>query len=99
MSSEAVRPMNFYPNHYDYSWANNSWQKMELVDEKGNKYRATSYNHVNSTPSSIQMTVPFGPDTRTPNPPKLGPPVKLVFNEWQSVTTEVTFDFKDVPLP
>lgn len=87
------------PNHYDYSWANNAWQKMELVDDKGNKYRAQSYNHINSTPSSIQMTVPFGPDTRLPNPPKLGPPVKFVFNEWQSVTTEVTFEFKDVPLP
>ena len=94
-----VSRVNPDPNHYDYSWANNAWQKMELVDDKGNKYRATSYNHINSTPSSIQMTVPFGPDNRIPNPPKLGPPVKFVFNEWQSVTTEVTFEFKDVPLP
>ncbi len=87
------------PNRHDYSWANNAWQKMELIDEQGNKYKAQHYNHINSTPTSIQMTVPFGPDTRTPNPPKLGPPVKLVFNEWQSVTSDVTFEFKDVPLP
>ena len=45
------------------------------------------------------MTVHFGPDTRTANPPKLGPPVKLVLNEWQTTAEEVAFEFKDVPLP
>lgn len=94
-----VSRVNADPNRYDYSWTNNAWQKMELVDDKGNKYKAQHYNHVNSTPTSIQMTVPFGPDMRVPNPPKLGPPVKFLFNEWQSVLTEVTFEFKDVPLP
>jgi hypothetical protein len=46
------------------------------------------------------LTLPFGPDDRrTGKTMKLGAPVKMVMNEWLSVTHEVTFEFKDVPLP
>ncbi|MBY0513879.1 MAG: hypothetical protein K2P78_08200 [Gemmataceae bacterium] len=86
-------------NQYDYSWSNNLWQKLELVDEQGGKYRSFGYNSINHNPGSLHATMTFGPDHRTPNPAKLGPPVKLTFNEWQTLTHDVAFEFKDVPLP
>jgi hypothetical protein len=46
------------------------------------------------------MTVPYNAnDRRTGQKLKLGPPVRLLVNEWLSVTHEVTFEFKDIPLP
>ena len=59
-------------------------RSLELVDEKGQKYRAFGYRETVQIPGGMKMTVHFGPDTRTANPPKLGPPVKLVLNEWQT---------------
>jgi hypothetical protein len=83
----------------DWIWMNSLWQKLEMEDEKGQKYRPIGPREANSLPGGMKMTVQFGPDTRAANPPKLGPPVKLILNEWQSVTEEVAFEFKDVPLP
>ena len=85
----------------DYNWSNYVWQKIELVDAAGNKYRTYGPNNINNTGSTVQMTIPFGAEDRRGNraTAKLGPPVKLVVNEWLSVTHEVTFEFKDIPLP
>ncbi|MDB5312690.1 MAG: repeat protein [Gemmataceae bacterium] len=85
-------------NGIDYNWSNNLWQKLELVDEKGNRYRA-NWGNVNNNGMAVHMTVPFAANDRRGQPQKLGPPVKLIFNEWLQVTHEVTFEFKDVPLP
>lgn len=85
-----------------YAWTNNIWQKIELFDEKGNRYRGYGYNSLNNNGNhTVQMTAQFGPENRRGGgpPAKMGPPVKLVFNEWLSVTHEVTFEFKNVPLP
>ncbi len=88
------------PNRVDYNWSNYIWNKVELIDAAGNRYQSTGPNNFNNNGSSVQMTIPFGPnDRRTGKPMKLGPPVKVVFNEWLSVTHEVTFEFKDIPLP
>ena len=85
-------------NGIDYNWSNTLWQRLELVDEKGHRYRA-NWGNVNNNGVTVQMSVPFQPDGRRGQPPKLGPPVKLIFNEWVQVTHEVTFEFKDIPLP
>ena len=89
------------PNNVDYSWSSNIWQKLELIDAQGQKYRTYGPNNINQNVNTVQMTVQYGPDNRGgPKPAvKLGPVVKLVFNEWLSVTHEVTFEFKNVPLP
>ncbi len=50
----------------------------------------------------MTLTLAFSPnDRRTgrPNPNKLGPPKKLVLNEWLTITHEVNLEFKDIPLP
>src|SRR5205823_940290 len=72
----------------DYNWTNNIWQRLELVDDKGNRYRSYGPNTFNNNGNhTVQLVVPFGQDGRGGRAPaKLGPPVKLVFNEWSSVT-------------
>lgn len=85
----------------DYMWANGIHQRLELQDEKGVRYFSYGLQSSNHTPSGVQMVMMFGPeDRRTGQPgPKMGPPVKLVLTEWHTVTHEVTFEFKDIPLP
>jgi hypothetical protein len=88
------------PDRDDYNWANSIWQKVEVADAAGNKYQSSGPNNVNYNGASVQLTIPYGTtDRRTGKAIKLGPPAKVVVNEWLTVTHEVTFDFKDVPLP
>jgi hypothetical protein len=89
------------PNRPDYNWGNTVWQRLELVDAAGNAYRTYGPSSSNNNNNVVQMTIPYGTEDRRGNKPpaKLGPPVKLVVNEWLSITHEVTFEFKDVPLP
>ena len=70
------------------------------MDDKGNVYRTYGPNNSNNNGTSVSMTIPYGNmDRRGNTSAKLGPPVKLIINEWLSITHEVTFEFKDVPLP
>jgi hypothetical protein len=88
------------PNRPDYNWSNTVWQRIEVTDAAGNAYRTYGPNNPNNNGNVVTMTVPFGSQGRGgPSPAKLGPPTKLVVNEWLSITHEVTFEFKDVPLP
>lgn len=86
----------------DYIWSQSLWQRMELFDEKGNKYFCYGPTVHNNNNGSVQLVVQFGPnDRRTgrPGAAKLGPPAKFTLNEWLTVTHEVNFEFKDIPLP
>lgn len=87
-------------NNPDYGWANSAWSRIEVYDAAGNKYQTYGPNNVNNNGASVQFSIPFNTnDRRTGRALKLGPPVKVVVNEWLSVTHEVTFEFKDLPLP
>jgi hypothetical protein len=85
----------------DANWMNNVWQKIDILDAAGNRYQtAGPINFDPSDFSAVQVTIPFEPnDRRTGQATKFGPPAKLVFNEWLSVLHEVTFEFRDIPLP
>lgn len=88
------------PDRQDYNWSNGIWNKIDVFDAAGNKYQNFGPNNINNNGAAIQITIPFGPtERRTGKQLKLGPPVKVVVQEWLSVTHEVTFEFKDIPLP
>lgn len=87
------------PNNIDYNWSNTVWQKIELLDADGKKYHTYGPNAINNNGVSVQLTVPFGKTNRRGEAEKLGPPVKFVVNEWLQVTNDVTFEFKNLPLP
>ena len=85
----------------DYNWMNNLFQRLELVDEHGVKFQNYGANSINQeTPGVVKMTGQFGAnDRRNGKAVKMGAPAKLIFNDWITVTHEVTFEFKDMPLP
>lgn len=87
----------------DYIWSNSLWQRLELTDEKGNRYFCSGPTAQNNNGQGmVTLTVQFTPDDRRfgrQNPNKPGPPVKFTLNEWLTVTHEVNFEFKDIPLP
>jgi hypothetical protein len=101
LTAKRVTPID--PNRgEDYAWSNNLWQRMELTDDKGNKYFCYGPQRHDNNGGSVQLTVMFGPEDRRtgrPAPNKLGAPTKLTITEWQTITHEVNFEFKDIPLP
>ena len=87
-----------------YVWSQGLSQRLELFDDKGNKYfcYGPTVHTNNNNNETVHLVVQFGADDRRtgrPGPVKLGPPAKLVLTEWLTVTHEVTFEFKDIPLP
>lgn len=101
LTAKRVTPVD--PNRgEDYAWSNNLWQRLELTDDKGNKYFCYGPTTQNNNGGSLQLVVQFGPEDRRtgrPGPVKLGAPVRFTVTEWLTVTHEVPFAFKDIPLP
>ena len=42
------------PNRPDYNWSNDVWQKIELVDAKGNSYRTYGPNTSNNNGNTVR---------------------------------------------
>jgi hypothetical protein len=82
------------PN-YDYQWANSLQHRLELFDAKGNKYWVWNSNLWNRGPRLANGTIMFRP----PDGIQVGPPVKLVYNQWTSMQHTIKYEFKDLPLP
>jgi len=80
----------------DYSWMNSLYNRVELRDEKGNKYQAYGSSWGNSGPNLVHLTLTYGPPGNVAN---MGPPKKLVYHVWKLMPHQVTFEFKDLPLP
>jgi hypothetical protein len=83
-------------NVQDYTWVNSLYQRIEVLDEKGNKFTSRGMNWNSSSPTSVQGTFMFGDPF---NGQAIGKPAKLVYYGWQTMDYEVTFEFKDLPLP
>jgi hypothetical protein len=79
----------------DYTWANSVPQRIDLLDAKGRKFFQQGYNYENSSPGHMQATFMFG----TNGDATIGPPVRLVFNHWETMQHTVEFEFKDLQLP
>lgn len=80
----------------DFNWINGVQQKMELMDAEGHQYQSQgATNFINNSATSIHATYQFIP----PPGVKIGPAVKMVFNQWLTISHELEFEFKDLPLP
>jgi hypothetical protein len=79
----------------DYTWMNTLYQRIELQDEKGNKFQnwgsswgGNGANHVNLTLTYQH----FGPG-------KAPEPARFVYQHWVTRQHDIHFEFKDVLLP
>lgn len=79
----------------DYTWSQTLLQRLEVVDEKGNKLQNYGGNW-NGGVNTLQGTFTFG---SMGGRAKVGKGVKLVLYEWNTVTHNVPFEFEDIPLP
>jgi hypothetical protein len=77
---------------------NRNWQwydRFHVEDEAGNRFQS----HGSGSRSNGQqnwISIYWGPPF---NKKKVGPPTKLVFEDWVVHDHEIPFEFKDVPLP
>lgn len=79
----------------DYSWTNSVHQRIELYDDKGNKYYPQGYNWENSSPAHVKATFMFGNNGKA----TYGPPTRLVYNHWSLMQHAIEFEFKNLTLP
>jgi hypothetical protein len=80
----------------DYTWLNTLAARVEVLDAAGAKLRPNGVTNQTNGPGVCGMTVQF---TVPGGPTKVGKPATLQFVEWVTVTREVNFVLKDVPLP
>jgi hypothetical protein len=74
---------------------NTLYQRIELVDEKNNKFQIFSSSWGNSGAGQVQLTLVFG----APGNVKMNQPARFVFQQWTTLQYQVPFEFRDLPLP
>jgi hypothetical protein len=82
-------------NAQDYTWTNSLGQRVDLVDEAGQKFQCDGFNWENGTPTSAAGTFQFSDGGNA----KLGKPTKLIYYTWVTSLHQVEFQFSDLPLP
>jgi hypothetical protein len=78
----------------DYSWSNSLYQRLEVLDAKGNKMPMYGSSWGGGA-GAVRITMTFG----APNAAKPEPPTKLIFHSWTTLETTASFEFRDIPLP
>src|SRR5206468_1388569 len=80
----------------DDGWLNSLNQRFELRDAAGAPYHLRNINWTNSSTGSATGVLEFDEET---GGRKVGPPVRLTYNDWVTFHHELPFEFHDLPLP
>jgi hypothetical protein len=86
---------NAAEGQHDYSWTNSLAQRIELVDDKGQKFTSEGFNWDSGSPTSVTGTFTFNDGGNA----KLGKAAKLIYYNWIMAQHDIDFEFKDLPLP
>jgi hypothetical protein len=78
----------------DYTWMNTLYRRVELLDEKGNKFQVQGSGWSHSDPGHVQVTFNYGSGGAT-----VGPPRKMTYQVWKTLSYQVRVELRDVPLP
>ncbi len=81
----------------DYNWINWATQRLEVADAKGEKFQFNGVNEQVVGTNSVTIKAVFSPHTSGGK--KAGKPARLRYLEWVTVSKDVTFVFKDIPMP
>jgi hypothetical protein len=69
--------------------------RIHLEDAKGNRYKPTGFGSVSSGGKDQLQSFYYA----ISDDPNIGPPVKVVVEDWTIIRHSIPFTFKDVPLP
>lgn len=95
MTLVGLTATNARGNPDDYAWTNSVHQRLELYDDRGQKFRSFGLTEQNVGPNVVTLGAQFGADPDR----KMGKPARLVVVDWVPLTREIEFTLKDVPLP
>jgi hypothetical protein len=84
-------------NPNDYTWQNTLYNRLELMDAKGNKYQNWGSSWHGGGGNSVSMTLTYNGSNANPNKP--GDAKKFVYQHWVTKQHDVHFELRDVPLP
>jgi hypothetical protein len=79
----------------DYNWLNILPQRLEVTDAAGGKFQFGGVTNQNAGPNVATSQMQFS----HPGDKKVGKPARLTLVEWVTVSRDVEFTFKDIPLP
>jgi hypothetical protein len=79
----------------DYTWQNSLYNRLELSDDKGNKFNIWGTSWGGSGANVVNLTLTYG----TQGVVKVGTPTKFAFMHWETKQYDVAFEFRNVPLP
>jgi hypothetical protein len=86
-------------NPNDYTWVHSLAQRIDVLDAKGNKLTPRGYNWQDTTPNSVKGAVFTFSAEPNGNAQQVGAPAKLIYYTWIKRDHEVSFEFRDLPLP
>ncbi len=81
----------------DYNWINFATQRLEVADAKGERFQFNGVNEQTMGTNSVTIKAMFS--AHASGGKKAGKPARLRYNEWVTVSKEVAFVFKDIPMP
>ncbi|MGE3804306.1 MAG: HEAT repeat domain-containing protein [Gemmataceae bacterium] len=76
----------------DNAWMNTLYSRIELADEKGNKLPLYG-SSMSRNGNLAQIAFTYG------NRGGAGKPARLIYHDWTTMQHEVSFQFRDLPLP
>jgi hypothetical protein len=89
--------INYKGKSNDYMWMNTLYQRMELLDDKGNKYQNWGTHWGGNGNNHVNLTMTYG--HFGPNGAKAANPGRFIYQLWSMRQHDIVFEFKDVPLP
>ncbi len=80
----------------DGSLLNTLYQRIEILDSKGNKMQNYSTGWSGTGNNNVRLTMTFGMPGAAMAP---DPPGRISFQSWTTLVHYVDFEFRDIPLP
>ncbi len=79
----------------DFTWMNTLYQRIELLDEKGNKFQNWGSSWGGNGANHVNLTLTYGHF----GPGKAPTPTKFIYQHWVTRQHDIEFEFRDIPLP
>jgi hypothetical protein len=78
-----------------HTWMNSLYQRIELQDDKGVRYQNWGTSWGGSGVNQVNWTLTYSAQGLG----KVGPPTRFVYHQWVTRQHNITFEFKNLPLP